>query len=240
MLRARGLDLEHIPTDDSKALLPRLLALLPQTLFECVPQDSASALLAFVAKYDPTPVDLGTLLSTNTTSPHRPSIQHHLLQRDLRSALPAGTPDATIAALAWDALYKRLPADIQAAHGLFDPASAPAAARFALLDRAWLTKASSGVSAALSEEVAAVAARATQPLPTWDDRLTQLERSMSQLVTSLAVPQRPAPTNPQPNTLPRAHPPSSTRTLCYYHARFGDKAYNCRPPCDWRSNADRG
>ena len=41
---------------------------------------------------------------------------------------------------------------------------------------------------------------------------------------------------------PKGKTPVSTpgKTLCYYHQRFGEAAYQCRPPCDWSENGRAG
>lgn len=34
----------------------------------------------------------------------------------------------------------------------------------------------------------------------------------------------------------RSREPRQTQTSCYFHTKFGDKAYKCKPPCTWRDN----
>ena len=38
----------------------------------------------------------------------------------------------------------------------------------------------------------------------------------------------------------KAAVPTSEKTLCYYHQRFGEAAHQCRPPCAWVENDKAG
>ena len=71
-----------------------------------------------------------------------------------------------------------------------------------------------------------------------DDLRTEVAR-LKELVTSLSTRERSTRyRSPSPRRQPRSltPPPAPSHGLCWYHARFGDQARKCTPPCSQSGN----
>ena len=71
-----------------------------------------------------------------------------------------------------------------------------------------------------------------------DDLRTEVAR-LKELVGSLSAGDRSTQyRSPSPRHQPRSRtpPPASSHSLCWYHARFGDRARKCTPPCSQSGN----
>ena len=76
---------------------------------------------------------------------------------------------------------------------------------------------------------------AIDSLPSEVDRLTRL---VSTLARERSLPQTSRPRSPSLRRVQRrSHTPPPSAGLCWYHARFGDKAWSCTPPCSRSGNS---
>ena len=103
--------------------------------------------------------------------------------------------------------------------------------------------------ASLADKVVEVAAPTVSTVQTSETTQSQLSTEVEQLrgevvrlqklVTSLSATRHPRPNR---RRTPSPAPPTRPSDLCWYHARFAEKAAKCNQPCSWsqeNSQADR-
>ena len=91
-------------------------------------------------------------------------------------------------------------------------------------------------------DVAPPTVAALTPTPSAQDEVQALRAEvdrLKELVTSLTSHPPPHPRSPSPRRTRRSTPPPAMG-LCWYHARFGDRARKCVPPCALAENTLAG
>ena len=78
------------------------------------------------------------------------------------------------------------------------------------------------------------------------DKLRSEVLRLQETVAALSRPSQPLPhqppyrnsrqRSPSPYRLPRPHSPPPRPNICWYHARFGERARKCSPPCSYSGN----
>jgi hypothetical protein len=228
------------PATAPQDLMTSIRVKLPPHLYDALGDshyDSHLPLLNKIAALDgPTELEaVQEVLGTNARlrADQTPRAFFREMKRVANIAFPESDPQQ-IDQIAWKKLHAALPASLQQTLALL-PVSVANEDQLDALEKAWkLHSTLSTTSAAVHTQSGTDTEGLTKALNALTARLSVLERSMENVSFTNAVYKRPF--HPSPSSTPKFRGQVTTGDLCWYHQKFGARAYRCEPPCRFASN----
>lgn len=260
IFKVAGVDLDN--AEHSRQLLPYLMARLPESTLAITPTTSLKETLTFLQEYDKPTTSWKTLNDDNQMA-ERPSYALEHAVKQVKEVMATGTPDDTLKQLAWLKLEAKLPSAIQDLLPVIAIDKYPNKEQLAILDTAWQRKETAKSTSTVNAVANAPSNDISTALERLNKRLDNLEVSMSNMAKNSHqhnnqrpvfqqnpnrfVPQHNQNQNATRPTTPHNHfrgtsnggphviqnQPNTNSNLCWYHAKYGNRAFRCQAPCEF-------